>query len=92
MDTFWITEELLKDRTILGLENDTAFANVMLEQVRMNYNRLKSLGNKDIQRSVFILTSRLWLKYFNGIKIQSPLAKALSQNDFLRYRLVLELC
>lgn len=91
LDTYWITERLLADRALLGLRNDEMFAEVMLQQVRMNYNRIRNLERTDIDRAVFVLTANLWEKYFHNIKINVPLAKALVNRDFLQYRLVLEL-
>ena len=91
VDTYWITEQLLKDRKTLGLQNDLYFAEVMLQQIRMNYNRIKSIRNKDADRAVFILTANLWEQYFSDIKIDSPLVMALTERDFLQYKFVLEL-
>lgn len=91
LDTYWITEQLLADRAALGLRNDEKFAEVMLNQVRMNYNRIRKLGRIDIDRAVFVLTAKLWENYFHNLKTKSPLANALVNRDFLQYRLVLEL-
>lgn len=90
VDTYWVTEQLLRDRATLGLKNDEEFAKVMLDQVRMNYGRLRNLGRLNVQRAVFVLTSRLWRQYFGNINVESPLAYALADSNFLRYRLLLE--
>ena len=91
VDTYWITEQLLKDRKTLELQNDLYFAEVMLHQIQVNYGRIKSLRSKNIDRAVFILTANLWEQYFSDIKIDSPLVKALTERDFLQYNLILKL-
>lgn len=91
LDSYWITERLLKDRVMLGLSCDEHFANIMLSQIKMNYRRICSRGNKDIDMAVFVLTVGLWNKYFVGIDHSSFLARALKANDFYAYRLACEL-
>lgn len=91
LDTYWITEQLLVDRATLGLHNDKEFAEVMLQQIKMNYNRIRYLDNKNIDRAVFILTADLWNKHFRDLNLNSELAKALIHHNFLQYRLILEL-
>lgn len=91
LDTYWITEQLLSDREVIGLPNDCTFANEMLKQIRMNYNRLKGINNLDIDRYVFILTTHLWKKYFHEVNTNSRLAAALMKHDFLQYLLLIEL-
>ena len=90
LDTYWISEQLLHDRETLKLHNDITFAKVMLQQVKTNYHRIKTLGRSDIDRAVFVLTADLWNKYFSNIKSTSPLAKALAMNDFLQYKVSIE--
>ena len=92
LDTFYVTRQLLKDRSVLGLNNDMAFYDTMLRQVRMNYNRVKKLGSGEVDRAVFALTADLWRNYFLEFdgQIQSPLAKALCENNFKAYKLILE--
>ena len=91
IDSYWITERLLMDRVKLGLSNED-FYEVMLGQVRMNYNRIKLLKRKDINLAVFILTVNLWKKYF-GVSnaVQSPLATILTDEDYYAYKLFCEL-
>lgn len=91
LDTYWITEQLLRDRVELGLKNNKAFYKIMLEQMRINYLRIHSIGKSDINRAVFILTSRLWNKYFSNFQEYSPLSCALSKGDFKRYKLLCDL-
>lgn len=91
LDSYWITEQLLVDREALGLYNDEDMADIMLSQIKMNYGRIKNLGNKDIDRAVFVLTANLWNKYFNGMRKSSPLVKALTDYDYLQYRLIIDL-
>lgn len=91
VDSYWITERLLKDRAIIGLENGE-FIETMLGQVRMNYNRIRSLKRTDVDRAVFILTAHLWNNYFATYQCDAPLAKALNERDYLMYKLILELC
>lgn len=91
LDTYWITEQLLADRVTLNLHNDKAFSEVMLGQIRMNNSRVKNLARLDIDRAVFILTADIWNKYFHDMNISSPLTRALTEYDFGKYKLLLEL-
>lgn len=81
----------MADRVTLNLHNDEAFSEVMLGQIRMNNSRVKKLARLDIDRAVFILTADIWNKYFHDMNISSPLARALTEYDFGKYKLLLEL-
>lgn len=91
IDSYWITEQLLRDRVELGLENNKTFCKIILNQIRINYSRIHTIGRSDIDRAVFILTSRFWNKYFSKIQDKSPLGTALSKGEFKRYKLLCDL-
>lgn len=90
IDTYWITENLLEDRRRFGLTNHD-FAMTMLDQIRTNYKRIRGLNHDDADKAVFILTIALWKTYFHDCQTNSPLQKALENNDFKAYRLICEL-
>lgn len=89
IDSFYITEKLIKDREILGLVNDIDFSRRMLHQIKINYFRIKTLGNKDIDYAVFLLTVRLWEQYFLFMHT-NRMTKALKNKDFGEYKLICE--
>ena len=91
IDSYWITERLLKDRDILGMTNEK-FADVMLEQIKMNYRRIETMNCNDVNRAVFVLTANLWNKYFANNSSPSPLAKILEKGDYAAYKLYCCLC
>ncbi|CCX68427.1 putative uncharacterized protein [Prevotella sp. CAG:255] len=91
IDSYWITEQLLTDRTVLGLKSDEAFYKIMLKQIKINYSRIHSLGRKDVDQAVFILTSNLLNEYFSKYKTESPLSTALSNGNFAQYKLLNDL-
>ncbi len=90
IDTYWVTETLLKDHHNAGLCFNDSFFNFFLNQITINQKRLARLDEK-IQESVFVLTCELMEKYFSSNIIEnsdSKLAKALKNRDFGVYRFV----
>lgn len=87
IDSYWITERLLKDRKLMRLENDEKFAETMLLQIKNNCKRISKIGNMEVEHAVFILTIHLWEKYFpNYVSMRNPLVLALKKRNFLAYK------
>lgn len=86
IDTYWITEQLMKERAEYGLKNDDAFLKFMLHQIRINYFRTKKLDKK-IQESIFVLTCKLMKESFPDSKkvYQKNFQHALDTFDFGMY-------
>lgn len=96
VDSFYITEQLLKDRISLGLKNDADLQPVILRQIRINYLRIASYGNEEINKHIFVLTVNMYKHYFNTYNnvphSWRPLDKALRTNDYKAYKLACQLC
>lgn len=96
IDSFYITEQLLKDRISLGLKNDADLQPVILRQIRINYLRIASYGNEEINKHTFVLTVNMYKHYFNTYNnvphSWRPLDKALRTNDYKAYKLACQLC
>lgn len=89
VETFWITEQLLRERREAGLPMDAAFFRFLLLQVRLNQLRLSDLDEK-IQESAFVLTCSLLKQYFAPEEMQGKeknLIRALKTGDFGMFRM-----
>lgn len=89
-DSHWITERLMKDRALLGLDNDNDTAALMLaEQIRMNYFRISKMRRDDLDRALFVLSRDLYDRYIPAERLMgNPLAAALRSGDYLKFRLL----
>lgn len=90
IDSYYITEQLLKDRMSLGLDDNIEFSRQMQHQIKINYMRIKTLKNTNVDIAVFMLTAFLWKKYFS-MTPESALSKAFENKDFYAYKLICEL-
>lgn len=89
IDTYWITEQLMKERESLCLTKDVKYLEKFLRQVVLNMKRIRKMPLK-IQKIVFILSSDLMKKYISGIECPSQykeLYTALKNFDFGIYQL-----
>lgn len=84
VETYWITEQLLRERQEGGLPMDKGFFQYMLVQVRLNQLRLSQL-NRNVQESAFVLTCDLINHYFSPdtmVGKEKNLIRALKTKDF----------
>lgn len=65
LDSFWITERLMKDRAEMGLTNDDNMNEFILDQFKLNFKRIHTLRNEDIDKANFVLSVALFEKYFS---------------------------
>lgn len=54
LDSWYVTEQLFKDRIALSLKNTNTFLEVLLRQMIMNNWRIQSLKNNDLLKTVFV--------------------------------------
>lgn len=80
----------MKDRALLGLDNDNDTAALMLaEQIRMNYFRISKMRRDDLDRALFVLSRDLYDRYIPAERLKgNPLAAALRSGDYLKFRLL----
>lgn len=64
LDTFWITERMIKDRIALGLNEDAELISILRGQLCTNANRIKHLP-LEIRHAVFILSANIFIDMFN---------------------------
>ena len=88
-DSHWITERLMKDRAILGLDNNNMVVALMLaQQIRKNYSRISRIKRKNIELALFILSCDLHNRYIRSKTLKDNLvAESLKTGDFLKFRL-----
>lgn len=64
LDTFWITERMIKDRITLGLREDTRLISIIRDQLCTNANRVKHLP-PEIRHAVFVLSANMFIDMFD---------------------------
>lgn len=97
IDSFWITKRLLEDRKILGIEEDpSVFAIILLRQIYINFSRIYTLGNKEVDKAVFVLSSKMLEEQFedrpSGLGKYEDLYQALISHNYSAYRWFCLLC
>ena len=88
IDTYWITETLMREHRENGLPEDENYAEKCTHQFILNAKRIKNMPI-EIQKSVFLLTCGLVREYSIRpvLKKYIPLYKAINDMDFGKYRL-----
>lgn len=84
VETYWITEVLLKEHQNTGLPFDNNFYEYLLLQARLNQLRLADL-TEEIQEAAFVLLCDLMEQYYpteSNYTGQKNLRKALKTKDF----------
>lgn len=89
VDSYWITETLLKDRAKLEIKDDGSFAEFLLFQLKVNFGRIHSLNDKEADVANFILSVYLFEKYCSYPKQSryNEIALAMQKRDFGIYKL-----
>ncbi len=91
VDTFWITEECLREFTKFGLAYDQRAYEYLLRQSIMNERRIV-FQPRQIREAIFILTIELIHKYFDGFKTRDITMKqvedALQKKQFSKFELL----
>lgn len=88
IDTYWITEELMKERSQAGLPVDEGYFRYILLQLRLNQHRIADLPEK-IQESAFVLSCGLFgstFPYDPDPSWDRTLVRALRTRDFGMYK------
>lgn len=88
VDSYWITEECLKEFDRFGVAYDQRAYEYLLRQSVMNERRIVFQPRK-VREAIFVLTIELIKKYFDGYKTQDIAMKkiegALSRKQFLKF-------
>lgn len=91
IDTYWITEECLKEFPDFGLSLDQRAYEYLLRQSRMNAFRLRH-RSKIVREAVFVLTCQLLERYFPAFHTEDKDLKALEQalrnRQFVKFSLL----
>lgn len=93
IDTYWITELMLSEMKICGIEQSNKTLDLFLGQIVLNYRRTRNTNQK-IKKAIFIKSARLLEEYFlNHIPTThlSKLYDALKRNDYRRYYMLCSL-
>lgn len=91
IDSFWVTDQLLKDRIKLHIsDNDSIFGRTLLSQIKVNFQRIVRINNQEVDKAIFVLSRKLLfdnIKSFETLNITSPLRDSFIQNNYKKYRL-----
>ena len=90
IDSLWVTFSLYRDRQALGLMNDQAYYEYLLNMLPLTWRRTEALGD-DVSRAVFVLQRDFLMQNLSGFSTGRPayrmLEDAVQDGDFGRYRL-----
>ena len=89
IDTYWITERLMEDREALSLDKDMAYYEQIMNQIILNYKRVRFMP-VEIRQSIFILTKNLLEKHLGELNPPSKykyLIETLEKSDFGAFEL-----
>ncbi|MDO4838902.1 MAG: glycosyltransferase family A protein [Clostridia bacterium] len=78
VESYWITEECLKEFPLFGVPYDQRAYEYLLRQSLMNAGRAR-LQPREIRKAEFVLTSELMGTYFAGFHTQEPKMKKIEQ-------------
>lgn len=91
IDSYWITEECLKEFPDFGLSYDQRAYEYLLRQSLMNEWRVRH-REKEVREAVFVLTCELMEHYFPEYKTENrrmkKLEQALRNRQFVRFELL----
>lgn len=91
IESYWITEECLKEFPAFGLSYDQRAYEYLLRQSLMNDGRIRCQPRM-IREAVFVLTAELMKTYFAGFNTMSPQMKrveqALKKHQFIKFELL----
>ena len=91
VESYWITEECLKEFPIFGLTYDQRAYEYLLQQSVMNAKRARHLP-WGIRKAEFVLTMELMEKYFAGLKTEisemKSIENALKKRQFIKFDMV----
>lgn len=90
VDSYWITEECLREFDLFGVAYDQRAYEYLLKQSIMNWQRNKKRPRK-IREAIFVLTCSLMDQYFLGFETKSKsmkvLERALREKRFMQYEM-----
>lgn len=92
VDSHWITERLMKDRDLLGLDNNNpGMANMLATQVRRNYLRISKIKKENIELVIFLISRDLFNRYipsYGGDALRdNQIIQSLKEGDFLKFKI-----
>ena len=90
IDSLYITLSLLKDRKLIGIEFDQYQYDLLLRQMRINFNRVAKLDTK-IKQAVYLIESDLIINTFSSWTTEDPTLKPieslLRKKDYTGFKL-----
>ena len=78
VESYWITEECLKEFPTFGVSYDQRAYEYLLRQSMMNASRAR-FQPREIRKAEFVLTAELMSTYFAGFYTQDPKMKSIEQ-------------
>lgn len=90
IDSLYVTLSLLKDRKLIGIEFDQYQYDLLLRQMRINFNRVAKLDTK-IKQAVYLIESDLIINTFSSWTTEDPTLKPieslLRKKDYTGFKL-----
>lgn len=97
LDTLYITNSLIKDAQNFEYAKSNAFYTRQFQQIKNNQGRISTIGNKEIQKAVFIVHCNLIERYFCNNKLitdnyaYKEMENAIKTHNFILYKLIADL-
>lgn len=90
IDSFWVTNNILRDIKKYELSYDQYMYEVTLRQIKVNFMRTSYL-DENIKKSIFVLSELMLSRYFEGFSTSDvqlrPLDIALHSHNYINYAL-----
>ena len=90
LDSFYVCEQLLKDKELLKIPLNTKDEELIAKQFKLNSNRIASLKREDINKAVFILQCALAQKYLHKNNKNNELILPLLTGDYKAFLLLMK--
>ena len=88
IDSFWVTEQLIKDIKSLELPIGNELYRQLLQEVKVNFLRVQQM-DKEVRHALFVLTCDLFERelstHFADVTDLQDLEKAIRTKDYVRY-------
>lgn len=92
VDTYWITEECLRECPVFGIAYNQRIYEYLLKQCVMNFGRTRAQTRK-VREAIFVLTNSLSETYFSGFVAEDMALKdleyALRRKRFVQFEMIM---
>lgn len=88
LETYWIAEQLIKDRESIGQKPNMELYESIMSQIRIDFQRIIGLNDRQLCKSLFILYKNLFECHFKGMHSSChKLESAFANNDYKAFEI-----